>query len=153
MKRIDCNDFVSMKRSALERQETDGHGQDRRTRRSGCLCRRAHRSEALRTRSVADRPAQQLGISFQQVQKYETGQNRISASRLHHTATALGTSVETFFPPVETARGAADDGWEALRFITATADGRTVAAGFPLIEDRDIRRAVARIVRALARDD
>lgn len=97
--------------------------------------------------------AQQLGISFQQVQKYETGQNRISASRLHHTATALGTSVETFFPPVETARGAADDGWEALRFITATADGRTVAAGFPLIEDRDIRRAVARIVRALARDD
>jgi transcriptional regulator with XRE-family HTH domain len=97
--------------------------------------------------------AQQLGISFQQVQKYETGQNRISASRLHRAATVLGTSVETFFPPVETARGAADDGWEALRFITATADGRAVAAGFPLIEDRDLRRAVARIVRALARDD
>ena len=96
--------------------------------------------------------AQQLGISFQQVQKYETGQNRISASRLHRTATVLGTSVETFFPPVETARGQADDGWEAMRFITATADGRTVAASFPLIEDRDIRRAVARIVRALARD-
>lgn len=97
--------------------------------------------------------AQQLGISFQQVQKYETGQNRISASRLHRAATVLGTSVDAFFPPVETARGAADDGWEALRFITATADGRTVAAGFPLIEDRDLRRAVARIVRALARDD
>ena len=97
--------------------------------------------------------AQQLGISFQQVQKYETGQNRISASRLHRAATVLGTSVETFFPPVETARGAADDGWEQMRFITATADGRSVAAGFPLIEDRDIRRAVARIVRALAQDD
>ena len=96
--------------------------------------------------------AQQLGISFQQVQKYETGQNRISASRLHRAATALGTSVETFFPPVETARGMADDGWEILRLITATADGRTVATGFPLIEDRDVRRAVARIVRALARD-
>ena len=97
--------------------------------------------------------AQQLGISFQQVQKYETGQNRISALRLHRAATVLGTSVETFFPPVETARGTADDGWEQMRFITATADGRTVAAGFPLIEDRDIRKAVARIVRALARDD
>lgn len=97
--------------------------------------------------------AQQLGISFQQVQKYETGQNRISASRLHRAATVLGTSVETFFPPVETARGAADDGWESLRFITSTADGRTVASDFPLIEDRDLRRAVARIVRALARDD
>lgn len=97
--------------------------------------------------------AQQLGISFQQVQKYETGQNRISASRLHRAATVLGTSVETFFPPVETARGGADDGWEALRFITATADGRAVAAGFPLIENRETRRAVARIVRALVRDN
>ncbi len=96
--------------------------------------------------------AQQLGISFQQVQKYETGQNRISASRLHRAATVLGTSVETFFPPVETARGAGDDGWAMLRFITATVDGRAVVAGFPLIEDREVRKAVARIVQALARD-
>ena len=94
--------------------------------------------------------AQQLGISFQQVQKYETGQNRISASRLHHAATALGTSVETFFPPVETARAASEDGWQALRLITATVDGRTLAAAFPRIEDRELRKAVARIVRALA---
>jgi transcriptional regulator with XRE-family HTH domain len=94
--------------------------------------------------------AQQLGISFQQVQKYETGQNRISASRLHHAATALGTSVETFFPPVETARASSEDGWQALRLITATVDGRTLAAAFPRIEDRELRKAVARIVRALA---
>jgi transcriptional regulator with XRE-family HTH domain len=96
--------------------------------------------------------AQQLGVSFQQVQKYETGQNRISASRLHRAATVLGTSVETFFPPVETALGAEDDGWERMRFITATADGRAVATAFPLIEDRELRKAVARVVRALARD-
>lgn len=97
--------------------------------------------------------AQKLGISFQQVQKYETGQNRISASRLHRTATVLGTSVEAFFPPVETARGAAEEGWEVLRLITATADGRAVATGFPRVPDRELRRALARIVRALARDD
>lgn len=97
--------------------------------------------------------AQQLGISFQQVQKYETGQNRISASRLHRAATVLGTSVETFFPPVETSRGMDGEGWETLRFLTSTIDGRSVAVGFPLIEDRDVRRAVARIVRALARGD
>jgi len=97
--------------------------------------------------------AQQLGISFQQVQKYETGQNRISASRLHRAATVLGTSVESFFPPVETGAVRSDDGWEGLRAITASVDGRAVAAGFPLIEDREVRRAVARVVRALARDD
>jgi transcriptional regulator with XRE-family HTH domain len=96
--------------------------------------------------------AQQLGISFQQVQKYETGQNRISASRLHRAATVLGTSVETFFPPVETARGAADDSWRQMRTITATAEGRTVAAEFPRIGNRDLRRAVARIVHGLARE-
>jgi transcriptional regulator with XRE-family HTH domain len=96
--------------------------------------------------------AQQLGISFQQVQKYETGQNRISASRLHRVATVLATSVEAFFPPVQTARDTADTGWEALRPITATADGRAVAGAFPRIEDRDLRKAVARVVRALARD-
>lgn len=96
--------------------------------------------------------AQQLGISFQQVQKYETGQNRISASRLHRAATVLGTSVESFFPPVETAGRGADDGWAGLRLITATTDGRTVATGFPMIADREVRKAVARIVQALARD-
>ena len=97
--------------------------------------------------------AQQLGISFQQVQKYETGQNRISASRLHRVATVLATSVEAFFPPVETARGPADSGWDALRTITATPDGRAVAAAWPLIEDREVRKALARVARALARDD
>jgi transcriptional regulator with XRE-family HTH domain len=95
--------------------------------------------------------AQQLGVSFQQVQKYETGQNRISASRLHHTAMALGTSVETFFPPTATAPAEADDGWEGLRLITATIDGRALAAAFPRIEDRELRKALARIAGALAR--
>ena len=96
--------------------------------------------------------AQQLGISFQQVQKYETGQNRISASRLHRAATVLRTSVEAFFPPVETAPDNGERGWEGLRGLTATPDGRAVAAAWPLIEDRELRRALARIARALARD-
>src|SRR5215207_5351468 len=42
--------------------------------------------------------ANRLGITFQQVQKYEKGTNRISASRLQATATALGVPVAYFFP-------------------------------------------------------
>lgn len=95
--------------------------------------------------------AQQLGISFQQVQKYETGQNRISASRLHRVATVLATSVEAFFPPTGPV-STDQDGWAGLRLLTATADGRAIAAGFPLIEDRAVRKALARIVQALSRD-
>ena len=91
--------------------------------------------------------ARQLGISFQQVQKYETGTNRISASRLHRVAMILGTSVESFFPAAE--REAAGDG-AILRMLTATADGRAVALDFPMIGRADVRKAVARVVAALA---
>lgn len=91
--------------------------------------------------------ARQLGISFQQVQKYETGTNRISASRLHRVAMILGTSVESFFPAAECE--AAGDG-AILRMLTATADGRAIALDFPMIERSDVRKAVARVVAALA---
>jgi transcriptional regulator with XRE-family HTH domain len=40
-----------------------------------------------------------LGITFQQIQKYETGRNRISASRLHAVAGVLQVPVTEFFPP------------------------------------------------------
>ncbi|MFC7377786.1 helix-turn-helix domain-containing protein [Brevundimonas sp. GCM10030266] len=91
--------------------------------------------------------AQRIGVSFQQVQKYETGQNRISASRLHRAAVVLGTSVESFFPPME---GPASGEAESLRALGLTADGRAVAMAFPRIPDRQLRQALARIVTALA---
>ncbi|SER64732.1 Helix-turn-helix [Faunimonas pinastri] len=43
--------------------------------------------------------AEMLEISPQQIQKYETGQNRLSASRLSQIATALKTSLCFFVPP------------------------------------------------------
>ena len=39
-----------------------------------------------------------IGVTFQQVQKYERGTNRISASKLHQVAEFLGLPVESFFP-------------------------------------------------------
>lgn len=39
-----------------------------------------------------------IGVTFQQVQKYEKGTNRVSASRLHQIADVLGMSVSEFFP-------------------------------------------------------
>ncbi len=41
--------------------------------------------------------AEQVGIKFQQIQKYETGMNRVSASRLWDIANALGVSISFFF--------------------------------------------------------
>ena len=91
--------------------------------------------------------AQRIGVSFQQVQKYETGMNRISASRLHRVAVVLGASVDAFFPPME---GPAPGEADTLRALGATADGRAMAAAFPRIPDRGLRQALARLATALA---
>jgi transcriptional regulator with XRE-family HTH domain len=48
--------------------------------------------------------AEQVGIKFQQIQKYETGANRISASRLWDIADALGVAVSFFFEGLEDAQ-------------------------------------------------
>ena len=87
-----------------------------------------------------------LGLTFQQVQKYEKGANRVSASRLHQVATALGCSVADFFP----ARADALDPMAGLRDLTATSDGRALAEAFPRISDPALRQAVTRVVEALA---
>lgn len=109
--------------------------------------------------------AERLGISPQQIQKYEAGTNRVSVSRLHRIATVLATSTAGFFPPPAPDAGsagvataprksgsdAAESEWlTGLRFLSASVEGRAVATGFGLIESREARRAVATIVDALA---
>ena len=113
--------------------------------------------DALVGRRIGDRRAamglsqtalsQRLGVSPQQVQKYEAGQNRISASRLNDIATALGIAPGALFPE----RGPAEtDDLANLHLMVATAEGRAVAASFPLIRDQSLRVALARIAEALA---
>lgn len=96
--------------------------------------------------------AQRVGISAQQVQKYEAGTNRISASRLNAIARTLGQAPGAFFPDGADAIGPAAEvsDQSGLRFMTATPEGRALAAGFPLIPDRRLRQALALIVDALA---
>mgnify|MGYP001210818856 CR=1 FL=1 len=51
--------------------------------------------------------AEKVGIKFQQIQKYETGMNRVSASRLWDIASALGVDVSFFFEGLESGADAA----------------------------------------------
>lgn len=60
-----------------------------------------------------------LGITFQQVQKYEKGSNRISASRLYYTAKTLGVPVQFFFdelPGAENSEGMSESREEDKMF-------------------------------------
>ncbi len=52
--------------------------------------------------------AEQVGIKFQQIQKYETGMNRVSASRLWDISEVLGVPVSFFFEGLNAANGAED---------------------------------------------
>ena len=70
--------------------------------------------------------ADSVGIKFQQIQKYETGANRVSASRLWDIATALGVPVSFFFEDMKDAEAAPAE------------DGRTDLPG-DLLSDREAR--------------
>ncbi|WP_113911262.1 helix-turn-helix domain-containing protein [Roseovarius dicentrarchi] len=59
--------------------------------------------------------AESVGIKFQQIQKYETGANRVSASRLWDIAAAMDVNVAFFFEGMEAAQNAAEDAAPAVK--------------------------------------
>ena len=94
--------------------------------------------------------ADALGLTFQQVQKYEKGVNRIGASRLLHIAGILDVSIEFFFEglPGLRAGGFSDDSLVA-EFLTRSESDRLVR-GFLRLKDDEARRKVADLVDWLA---
>lgn len=86
-----------------------------------------------------------LGLSFQQVQKYEKGVNRVSASMLVKAAAFLCVEPAALLP-IGDAAGNADD--PAVR-LAGTRDGLELARLFPLLRD-DCQKSLMSIVRAMA---
>ena len=70
----------------------------------GSMFRTRRQELGLSQTAVAER----LGVTFQQVQKYERGMNRISASRLHDLCEILGVPVEYFFDGLDSEIGEPD---------------------------------------------
>jgi len=88
---------------------------------------------------------QKIGVTFQQVQKYEIGANRISAARLVDIAEALGVSVTAFFPVSRWGRR--ERGIVALHAKGAMRLARAHAG----IAERGSRAALVAIAEALVR--
>lgn len=99
--------------------------------------------------------ARAVGVTFQQLQKYESGSNRVSAGRLHAISQALAAPITDFFPAAAVLEpsGARPDRALALEpgHMLEMEDGRAVLEGFAAIPDARVRRALVRIVGALAR--
>jgi transcriptional regulator with XRE-family HTH domain len=93
-----------------------------------------------------------LGITFQQVQKYEKGTNRIGASRLQHVSGILQVAVAHFFegtPGQLKAKGNPPSSTYVSDFI-ATTDGLTLAKAFTQIKNANVRRQIVKLVNEIA---
>ncbi|MBI1340674.1 helix-turn-helix domain-containing protein [bacterium] len=96
--------------------------------------------------------AEMLGVTFQQIQKYERGANRISAGRLFELAQALDASIAYFYEGADEvncalARGVAE-GDEAPEFTgLIDADAVDLVIAFQSIPDEGLRRSILAMVR------
>jgi transcriptional regulator with XRE-family HTH domain len=93
-----------------------------------------------------------LGITFQQIQKYEKGTNRIGASRLQATADALEVPVSFFFPDRDAKEGSGlqEEGAAFVMEFMSTGEGLDLSRAFTRIRNPKVRRKVLDLVRALA---
>jgi len=101
-----------------------------------------------------------LGLTFQQVQKYEKGTNRIGASRLQQIAQILQVQVSFFFdgaPTVPSAmrpEGMAEAPSPAyVSDFLATSDGLALTKAFMRINDSKLRRRIVDLVEQIAGGD
>jgi len=98
-----------------------------------------------------------LGLTFQQVQKYEKGANRVSASRLYQMASSLGVPIQFFFDDMPTsthssdlegmAEGGAPD--QLMDFLNSS-EGFQLGRAFSTIPDSNVRKRVLDLVKTLS---
>ena len=106
-----------------------------------------------------ERLAEHLGLTFQQVQKYERGFNRVSASKLYEIARTLGASIAFFFDHYADPRDTPEFGvaeTPAAEFrhdFIMTSEGVELAEAFPRIAKRKVRRQVLELVKCLADEE
>jgi transcriptional regulator with XRE-family HTH domain len=98
-----------------------------------------------------------LGLTFQQVQKYEKGTNRIGASRLQQISHILQVPVAFFFEGAPSLGEPADGMGEApspayVSDFLATSDGLALTRAFTRIKDAKLRRRIVDLVQQIAGD-
>lgn len=102
---------------------------------------------------------ERLGLTFQQVQKYEKGTNRIGASRLQQISAILSVPVAFFFEGAPSGEGTASGGFQEgqspsyVADFLSTTEGLSLNRSFLRIKDPKVRRKVVELVRALAGDE
>ena len=97
-----------------------------------------------------ERLGQELGVTFQQVQKYEKGRNRVGASRLSDAAKILSVPVSFFFEnDQEGDKSKTNDGLLAVTEALSTPEGIRIARALARMPDPNLRRRVADLLEAM----
>jgi transcriptional regulator with XRE-family HTH domain len=91
--------------------------------------------------------AKGIGVTFQQVQKYEQGTNRVGGGRLYKIADVLGLPISAFFEGADTSH---HQGKESPLALLADPHALRLLRAFCQIDDMEARRAFAEVVERVA---
>src|ERR1700744_752289 len=89
-----------------------------------------------------------IGVTFQQVQKYEIGENRIGASRLHLVALALDVPISDLFDSNSGTSGTS----RATKSVAFDREALRFAEAFVKISDKALRSSLVDVAEAMARN-
>jgi transcriptional regulator with XRE-family HTH domain len=110
---------------------------------------RAHR---MRIGLSQSQLGEKLGVTFQQIQKYEKGVNRVGAGRLFEMARVFDVSVQALFPNSEEVVQSEEQTAESrvVSDFVSSAEGWRLCQAFRQIEDPELRRQIVALVQELA---
>ena len=99
-----------------------------------------------------ERLADSIGLTFQQVQKYERAANRVSASKLWEVARALNASIAYFYEGLSETPEAPGSNLprETVQDFLMTPEGLELASSFPKIAHGRVRRKILDLVRVMS---
>ena len=97
--------------------------------------------------------AKVIGLTFQQLQKYEKGTNRVSATTLQKLAATMKVPITYFFKGGSCENVADEEVELGFTSFLATPDGLALVTAFKSIESKSLRRAVVTLVEGMGRRD
>jgi transcriptional regulator with XRE-family HTH domain len=104
-----------------------------------------------------ERLGELLGLTFQQVQKYEKGVNRIGAGRLFDVSRILGVPIDYFYEGIggqlAAQAGSAEYSAPPVMEFVSSGEGLQLSLAFMKIKDAKVRKRVLDLVKSLAEEE
>lgn len=111
------------------------------------------RARRLQEHMSQERLAEALGVTFQQIQKYEKGVNRMAASRLLAVARIFGLPVSVFFEGLGADEADRRSDLPAIESVLATDEGQELLGLLAKMPSQSVRRRFLALARVLAAED